>query len=78
MLGFSAFVSLVVVGLAIALAVAWVLMPFILAGVRRGVHDLLKEQQRTNALLAQLLHNGDVLPPDEAPRAQIDRRYPPV
>lgn len=78
MLGFSAFVTLFGGGLLIALVVAWVLMPFMLAGVRRGVQDMVKQQARTNELLAQLLRGDGGAAGDDLPRAPVDRRYPPV
>lgn len=83
---FGALLVVVGLGLAVVLAIAWVLMPLMLAGVRTGVRDMVQQQQRTNELLEAVLRErgivGAAAPPhSDAPvparDTLLDRRYPP-
>lgn len=55
-LGFGLVLLLTVLG--IALAVAWVLLPFAMFGTKPILRDLLEEQRRTNALLREMRDAG--------------------
>ena len=49
------FIYLVLFLLALAVAVAWILMPFILLSTNSHLRALIREQQRTNQLLDERL-----------------------
>lgn len=83
---FGALLGLAGLVLALVLAIAWILMPLMLAGVRRGVRDMVQQQQRTNELIEALLKERGVAsspaprhPPAPTPPRDtlLDRRYPP-
>lgn len=46
--------------LALALLIAWIILPFALIGTKPLLRELLAEQRKTNALLAAK-HGGDAL-----------------
>lgn len=80
---FGAVLTLLALALLLALAIAWLLVPVMLAGVRSGVRELVSQQARTNELLQAMLQGKQAAPPRAAsppapPRdTLLDRRYPP-
>lgn len=59
----AANLMLVAVLAAIVVMVMWLLVPFMLYGTKPLLRQLVAEQQRTNALLAELLRLGGNRPP---------------
>lgn len=61
---FGAVMTLLLAVLLLVLAIAWIWMPVMLAGVRANTRELIAQQARTNELLEALLQRGvPQLPP---------------
>ncbi len=57
------FLMLIAVLFGIVLSILWILVPFAIFGIKPLLRQLIAEQQRSNALLAQLASNLAPTPP---------------